>query len=34
MVGDVFTLEGMVSLSKDFGYGYKYDVFIEDAAIK
>ena len=29
--GDVVTFEGKISLNKDFGYGYKYDVLMEDA---
>ena len=30
-VGDVVTFEGKVALNKDFGYGYSYDVILEDA---
>lgn len=33
-VGDIVTLEGKVALAKDFGYGYTYDVLLEDAAVK
>jgi len=33
-VGDTLTLEGKVSLDKDFGYGYKYEVLLEDAVSK
>jgi len=33
-VGDTITLEGKVTLDKDFGYGYKYDLLLEDAVIK
>jgi len=33
-VGDIVTLEGKISLNKDFGYGYVYDVILEDATIK
>jgi hypothetical protein len=33
-VGDIVTIEGKVALNKDFGYGYFYDVIIEDAIIK
>lgn len=33
-VGDTLTLEGKISLNKDFGYGYKYDVLLEDALSK
>jgi hypothetical protein len=32
-VGDVVTAEGKVSVSKDFGAGYKYDVMVEDAKL-
>lgn len=32
-VGDVITLEGTVVLNKDFGYGYSYDVLLEDSKI-
>ncbi|MFC2103862.1 hypothetical protein ACFLS4_00735 [Bacteroidota bacterium] len=31
---DVLTFEGTVALNKDFGYGYKYEVLLEDAIIK
>lgn len=30
-IGDVITLEGKVALNKDFGYGYSYEVLLEDA---
>ena len=33
-VGDNVTLEGKVVLNKDFGYGYSYDLIVEDAVIK
>lgn len=33
-VGDIVTVEGKIALNKDFGYGYVYDVIIEDATIK
>lgn len=33
-VGDTVTLEGKLSLGKDFGYGYSYDVIMEDAVVK
>jgi len=33
-VGDIVTIEGKIALNKDFGYGYVYDVIIEDATIK
>jgi hypothetical protein len=32
-VGDVIILEGTVVLNKDFGYGYSYDVLLEDSKI-
>jgi hypothetical protein len=32
-VGDVVTFEGKVVLNKDFGYGYNYDVLLEDSKI-
>jgi hypothetical protein len=33
-VGDMITVEGKVSLDKDFGAGYFYKVIVEDAIIK
>jgi hypothetical protein len=33
-VGDVITVEGKVSLDKDFGAGYLYKVIVEDASVK
>jgi ribosomal protein S17 len=33
-VGDVVSIEGTVSLNKDFGYGYSYEILIENAVIK
>jgi hypothetical protein len=30
-VGETVTFEGRIVLDKDFGYGYKYDVLMEDA---
>jgi hypothetical protein len=33
-VGDVVTLEGKVSLDRDFGSGYFFDVIVEDAVVK
>jgi hypothetical protein len=33
-VGDTVLVEGMVTLDKDLGAGYKYDVIIEDAKVK
>lgn len=32
-LGDKVTFEGIVVLDKDFGYGYAYDVIIEDAKL-
>ncbi len=33
-VGDTIIAEGNISLNKDFGAGYKYDIIMEDAQIK
>ncbi len=33
-VGDVVTVEGKISLNKDLGYGYFFDVIVEDAIVK
>ena len=33
-VGDTVLVEGTVTLDKDLGAGYKYDVIIEDAKVK
>jgi hypothetical protein len=33
-VGDNVLVEGIVAIDKDFGYGYKYDVLIDNATIK
>ncbi len=33
-VGDTVLISGPVSVGKDFGYGYKYEVIIEDAQVK
>jgi len=33
-VGDVLTMSGKLAKDKDFGYGYKYEVILEDGAIK
>ncbi len=33
-VGDVVTFEGKIALNKDFGYGYSYEVLLEDAVVK
>jgi hypothetical protein len=32
-VGDIITLEGTVAINKDFGYGYSYDVLLEDSKV-
>lgn len=32
-VGDTVLVSGVVSTEKDFGYGYKYDVILEDAKV-
>jgi hypothetical protein len=32
-VGDTLTFEGTVFLDKDFGYGYAYEILIEDAVV-
>ncbi|MCU0363097.1 MAG: hypothetical protein MUD02_00790 [Bacteroidales bacterium] len=32
-VGEVVTFTGTISLNKDFGYGYKYDILMEDATL-
>ncbi|MFH0867647.1 MAG: hypothetical protein V1904_15765 [Bacteroidota bacterium] len=31
--GDIITVEGKISLDKDYGFGYNYEVIIEDARI-
>jgi hypothetical protein len=33
-VGDMVTLEGKISLNKDLGYGYFFDVIMEEAAVR
>jgi len=33
-VGDIVLIEGQVVVDKDFGYGYKYEVLVEDATVK
>ena len=33
-VGETVTLQGKVVLNKDFGYGYAFEVMVEDATIK
>jgi len=32
-VGDTILVKGIVTTEKDFGYGYKYDVILEDAQV-
>jgi hypothetical protein len=32
-IGDTVLVTGVIHLDKDFGYGYKYDVIIEDAQV-
>ena len=32
-VGSVVTFEGVLAVDKDFGYGYKYDVIVEDSKL-
>ena len=32
-VGDVVLVSGVISVDRDFGYGYEYDVIIEDAEV-
>jgi hypothetical protein len=32
-VGDTVLVKGVVTVEKDFGYGYKYDVILEDAQV-
>ena len=32
-IGDIITVSGTLAKNRDFGYGYKYDVIIEDAII-
>ena len=32
-VGDVVTFEGTIGTKKDFGYGYLYEVIMEDAKL-
>ncbi len=33
-VGDIVTISGKIALNKDFGYGYKYDILMEEAVAK
>jgi len=32
-MGDIVAFEGKISLNKDFGAGYKYEIIMEDAHI-
>lgn len=32
-VGDVVTFKGVITLDKDFGYGYVYDILLEEGAL-
>jgi len=32
--GDIVTLEGKITLNKDFGYGYLFDVMMEEGVVK
>jgi hypothetical protein len=32
-VGDIVTVEGKIAINKDFGYGYSYEVLMEDALV-
>jgi len=32
-IGDTVTFEGKITLNKDFGYGYSYDVIMEDGKL-
>ena len=32
-VGSVVTFEGVIAVDKDFGYGYKYDILLEESKI-
>ena len=33
-VGDIVTIEGVIAVNKDFGYGYVYELIMEDAILK
>jgi len=33
-VGDIKTFEGKITLNKDFGYGYAFEVMMEEASVK
>jgi hypothetical protein len=32
-IDDIVTFEGTITLNKDFGYGYAYEVIMEDAKL-
>lgn len=32
-VGDIVTIKGTIALDRDFGYGYKYDILLEDGVL-
>jgi hypothetical protein len=32
-VGQIVVVEGYVTLNKDFGSGYKYDIILEDSKV-
>ena len=33
-VGDIVTIEGKVAINKDCGYGYSYEIILEEVVIK
>ncbi len=33
IVGDIVSLEGKIALNRDFGYGYKYDIILEEVIL-
>jgi hypothetical protein len=33
VVGNVVTLQGIVALNRDFGYGYSYEILLEEASV-
>jgi hypothetical protein len=32
-IGDIILVRGRVAIDKDFGFGYRYDLLVEDAQI-
>ncbi|MBW2184028.1 MAG: hypothetical protein JRF49_09225, partial [Deltaproteobacteria bacterium] len=32
-IGDIILVRGRIAINKDFGFGYKYDIIIEDANV-